>query len=366
LTNPSNGNLVQNADGTLTYTANLNFCGTDSFTYTIKDSSNAVSNAATVNLTIDPLNLEGGSGNDTLIGTACNNIINGNAGNDLIEGRADNDTLDGGAGFNDRLFGHGDNDIITDPDGVGTANGGTGTDTITVTFAPTWDNDTNPNNAPRSDGKIIGDYGNDLITLTMNKSNFFLNLKGDEPVSNTPQDGNDVVTLLGSYGNSVVDLGGGNDTFNGGVGSDNISGGNGNDLLLGSNGNDLLAGGAGADFLTGGNGADTFRYSSLSDSLLSGFDQITDLVLGTDKIDGPKAVSAANLAELGAVDSLTQADISAVLTSSSFVANGAATFTFGSQRFVALNDTAAGFSPTTDAILEITGFSGNINSLAII
>lgn len=40
--------------------------------------------------------------------------------------------------------------------------------------------------------------------------------------------------------------------------------------------------------------------------------------------------------------------------------------TSSSRRFVALNDGVAGFLETTDAIIEIAGFSGNINSLAIV
>ncbi|WP_414570071.1 bluetail domain-containing putative surface protein [Nostoc sp. CCY 9925] len=115
--------------------------------------------------------------------------------------------------------------------------------------------------------------------------------------------------------------------------------------------------------LTGGNGADTFRFA-LADSPLNNFDRITDLQIGTDIIDGPNAVSAANLAELGAVSGLTQTAISAVLTNSSFVANRAATFSFGSRTFVALNNDTAGFS-TSDAVIEITGFSGSLTSLAI-
>jgi serralysin len=59
-----------------------------------------------------------------------------------------------------------------------------------------------------------------------------------------------------------------------------------------------------------------------------------------------------------------------VLTSSVFAAQGAATFTLGSgtsqQTFVALNDNIAGFSALTDSIIEITGFSGNLNNLAVV
>lgn len=287
-TAPSNGSLVQNPNGTFTYTANLNFCGATSFTYTIKDAAGEVSNTATVEIVITPLNLEGSSGDDTLLGTACDNILNGNGGNDYIDGRDGNDTIDGGLGFNDRMFGGNGQDTIIDSDGILGAHGGEGNDTIAVNFAATWDNDNKSSTAPRSDGKITGGFGDDNITVTMNKSGFFLNMKGDEPTSNTPSDGNDTVTLLGTYSNAVVDLGGGNDIFNGGVGGDNISGGNGNDKLTsfggndqlaGQNGNDTLKGGVGNDKLTGGNDLDIFVLA-----VGEGTDTICDFVRGTDSI----------------------------------------------------------------------------------
>ncbi|MDZ8023157.1 MAG: VCBS domain-containing protein, partial [Nostoc sp. DedQUE11] len=102
--------------------------------------------------------------------------------------------------------------------------------------------------------------------------------------------GNGTDSLTGNDGPDYLDGGNGNDTLIGGLG---------NDILLGGgNGDDLLVGGAGADTLTGGLGADTFRFA-LSDSPLSNFDRITDLEINTDIIDGPTAVSAVNLAELG-------------------------------------------------------------------
>jgi uncharacterized protein len=158
----------------------------------------------------------------------------------------------------------------------------------------------------------------------------------------------------------------GDDNFNGGNGLDRLFGNGGNDTLLGGNGNDLLVGGSGADTLTGGNGKDTFRYVSLSDSSLTNFDRITDLQIGLDVIDGPTVVRAPNIAKLGAVGSLTQIDIGAMLAPGSFRANQAATFSLGSQTFLALNDGIAGFLSSSDAIIEITGFSGSLNNLAII
>ena len=48
---PANGTLTLNGNGTFTYTPNLNFVGTDSFTYTANDGS-AASNIATVTITV--------------------------------------------------------------------------------------------------------------------------------------------------------------------------------------------------------------------------------------------------------------------------------------------------------------------------
>ncbi|MGQ0591967.1 MAG: Ig-like domain-containing protein, partial [Gammaproteobacteria bacterium] len=52
---PANGTLTLNPDGSLTYTPNADFNGTDSFTYHANDGSSD-SNLATVTLTIDPVN----------------------------------------------------------------------------------------------------------------------------------------------------------------------------------------------------------------------------------------------------------------------------------------------------------------------
>ncbi|MBG1265067.1 putative Ig domain-containing protein [Nostoc sp. WHI] len=233
--------------------------------------------------------INGNDTNNNISGTANADNIYGFDGDDYLQGLAGNDLINGGTGKFDLMFGGAGDDTITDPDGILGAYGGTGNDTINVTFAVSWDNDTNSSNAPRSDGKITGGYGDDNITVTMNNSQFFINLKGDGP-TNSFQDGNDVITLLGSYQNAIVDLGGGNDTFVGGNGSDDVSGGagndtifgfGGNDRLVGNDGNDILAGGAGNDNLTGGSGQDFFSFSSLTGN---GIDSITDFNLVDDKI----------------------------------------------------------------------------------
>jgi hypothetical protein len=54
-TNPANGILVINTDGSFTYTPTANYNGNDSFTYTIRDVDND-EDTATVNITVNPQN----------------------------------------------------------------------------------------------------------------------------------------------------------------------------------------------------------------------------------------------------------------------------------------------------------------------
>jgi Ca2+-binding RTX toxin-like protein len=64
-TQPSNGSLIDNLDGTFTYTPNNNFNGNDSFTYTISDSNGGTA-TATVNITVAAVNDDPTAGNDSL------------------------------------------------------------------------------------------------------------------------------------------------------------------------------------------------------------------------------------------------------------------------------------------------------------
>jgi hypothetical protein len=132
----------------------------------------------------------------------------------------------------------------------------------------------------------------------------------------------------------------------------------------------LIKAGSGVDLLTGLAGSDVFRITSLGQSLLGAFDRITDFSIGADSLDGPSAVAAAEVAKLGSLTALSEAGLATVLTTTSFLADKAATFTFGSgsttRTFVALNDAVAGFQATGDALIEITGYVGDLRGLAVI
>jgi hypothetical protein len=175
--------------------------------------------------------------------------------------------------------------------------------------------------------------------------------------------------LIGYSGDNTFDASAftlGSVSLSGGGGNDTLLGGSYGDRLTGGFGDDLLTGGAGADTLTGNAGSDRFVLSSLADSVLAGFDVIRDLAISKDSLDGPNTVSAANIAHLGSVDSLTLTELQALLTDQAFIANGAATFTDSAGRtFLALNDGTDGYS-AADAIIEISGFSGNLTALAIV
>jgi hypothetical protein len=116
------------------------------------------------------------------------------------------------------------------------------------------------------------------------------------------------------------------------------------------------------DVLSGGADSDTFTYTNLQDGLWGGgstFERISDFVVGSDIFD--VSTVPASIQTLGATTALNTTSISKVLSSTAFVANGAATFTFtggGTTRtFIAFNDSTAGFQLGTDALVEITGFT---------
>lgn len=359
-----NGSILDDALPELGETLTLRLLGSSG--YTLSPQS-----VVTVQIQDDDLLLLGGtSGNDRLVGTAAVELINGNDGNDVIDGNGGSDFIFGDAGDDRILWNEGDGNDIVD--------GGEGSDRLVfnqsaqgalliVQSAP--ENtlqlfrdqptavDLQANNIERLDINVLQASQGVEIRDTSGTGVNLIRVNGAS--SNDNLNGAAATVSLQLFGNN------GNDTLTGGSSNDNLIGGSGNDALVGNSGNDILVGGTGADSLTGGAGVDTFRLA-LGDSLLANFDRILDLQIGRDRIDGPTAVTAANVAELGTVASLTAASIGSLLNTTTFGANLAATFSLGDRTFLALNDGTASFAASTDVLLEITGFSGNLSNLQIV
>ncbi|MDV3002970.1 MAG: hypothetical protein N5P05_004625 (plasmid) [Chroococcopsis gigantea SAG 12.99] len=305
-------------------------------------------------------NLTGSGFNDTLTGNSGANAINGGAGNDLIVGGAGADSLDGGTGVDtlaydtstvavnvnldtntatggdaagdvisniENLTGSGFNDTLTGNSGANAINGGAGNDLIVG-----------------GAGADSLDGGTGVDTLAYDTSTVAVNVN---LTTNTATGGDATGDVISNFENLTGS--GFNDTLTGNAG---------NNVLLGGLGNDSLTGAAGADTLTGGAGSDRFAYATLTDSLLTGFDAITDFnaTAGNDLFRVTTARSA--FTNAGAVVSLSATDITAKLTT--LGANAAAQFNFGTRIFVAINDATAGFSSSTDAIVEVTGLTGTL------
>jgi hypothetical protein len=143
-----------------------------------------------------------------------------------------------------------------------------------------------------------------------------------------------------------------------------------NQIIGDANANTLTATSA-KDVLTGLGGVDTFKFASLTSSTLTNFDRITDFSIGTDILDGPTALAAASINKLGTVSALSSTSISTLLTATTFLANRAATFSYAdpsgvSRSFIALNNATVGYQFSADAIIEITGYIGSLDSLRVI
>jgi Ca2+-binding RTX toxin-like protein len=276
-------NLVLNANG-----------GDDSFSAT----GNL---AALIKLTVD-----GGTGNDTLLGSNGNDLLTGGDGNDFIDGQQGNDVAFLGAGNDVFQWDPGDgSDTVEGQDGVDTMlfNGSAGAEAFDVSangervrFTRTLGSIVRDvNDVERLDLNALGGIdsltvnslvGTDLTTINANLGGTIGGTSGDaaaDTIIVNGTTGNDVIDVFGA-GSSVSVLGlyttvnitnsegandalvinglGGNDgitasTLPAGVIKLTLDGGTGNDTLLGSQGGDVFLGGEGNDFMFGDNGNDT-------------------------------------------------------------------------------------------------------------
>ncbi len=238
--------------------------------------------------------LNGGEGNDSLIGAAGFALLNGDAGNDTLVGNTGNDQLNGGAGGdslnggvgNDSLRGGDDSgDVLQGGAGNDLLDGGAGDDTIfeTVTGTSILTNTSLTGNGTDTvtgveAANLVGSNAAETIdasAFTVTGARVTLQgAPGNDTLIGTS--GNDL--FVGGTGNDIVKAGAGNDTLDGGFGNDGLSGASGNDSILGGDNDDTIYGGSGNDTVRGGNGNDTVIGGAGVDSV-EGND-------GTDKIAG--------------------------------------------------------------------------------
>ena len=257
--------------------------------------------AALVN--VENLTLTGAAANGT--GNAGNNVITGNTGNNILDGGLGTDTLIGGLGT-DTLIGGLGNDIYVVDSATDTITEGVNAGTDTIQSSVTFN-----------------------LAILPNIEN--LTLIGTAAINGAGNDGNNVITGNGA-----------------------------NNILHGGAGNDILTGGLGKDTLIGGFGVDRFDYRTLANSALGIFDVITDFNANAGNDLFLVSTARSVFSNVGSVTTLEATGIAAKLTATAFTANSAAQFTFGTRTFVAINDATAGFSATTDAIIEVTGLTGTL------
>jgi len=188
--------------------------------------------------------IDGGNGNDTIGGFAGNDSILGGQGDDRIDGGDDADIALGGLG-NDLIQGGNGDDHLSGENGADTLTGAAGADTML---------------GGTENDSLLGGIGNDSL------------LGGD---------GADTMGYLTASSAVTVDLvtgraigADGNDTLSG---IENVQGGGFADSILGDNSANILAGGDGADTILGGAGDDSVLGGNSSDRITGG--------AGSDTID---------------------------------------------------------------------------------
>ncbi|NNE86398.1 MAG: tandem-95 repeat protein [Alphaproteobacteria bacterium] len=145
VTQGANGSVVNNGDGTVTYTANADYNGADSFTYTIDD-GNGGTDTATVNVTVTAVNDGPIAVNDAPATTANTAVIVSVLTNDS-DPEGDTLTITGiTQGTNGTVVNNGDGTVTYTPNAsyvgadsftytIDDGNGGTDTATVNVTVS---------------------------------------------------------------------------------------------------------------------------------------------------------------------------------------------------------------------------------------
>ncbi len=341
----ADGTVVDNGDGTLTFTPNPGFTGDATIDYEITD-GNGGTDTATVTVSVTTGARDGivdgtaggdlidtsytgdpdgdmidandaiipgdapnddrvlaGDGNDTVLSGLGNDTIDADGGDDSVDGGVGNDVINGGAG-QDTLIGGNGNDNVSGDDGDDLiTTGGTDTPLPDRGYPGLYPADANPNNDLDT---VYGGAGNDTIS-TGDDRDLVYGGTGDDNIDGGIDDdtlwgdaGND--TIEGGEGADVIEAGDGDDLVYGGLnpsfpdainipdatdlrpdnGTDLIYGGAGNDTIFGMDDNDTIDGGAGDDLIDGGIDNDTITGGTGNDTITGG-EGLDNLAGGDDR-----------------------------------------------------------------------------------
>ncbi|MBD1863620.1 S-layer family protein [Trichocoleus sp. FACHB-46] len=232
-TNVANGVLIDNGDGSFSYSPNFGFTGADGFSYIISD-GNGNTSQASVTISV-------GNGSGEGLGS--------------INGTPNDDTLPGTNG-NDTIYGYGGNDTISPGLGYDYVDGGEGEDTLIIDYS----------SLDSMSGYSYG-YGSGYYSGYSYSGNGYSNISFSniERFNITGTANNDY--LYGAELNDILNGNDGDDEIYGGGGADILNGGNGNDTIYGGDGDDTINGGIGNDVIFSGNGADTIDGGAGDDAL---------------------------------------------------------------------------------------------------
>lgn len=201
------------------------------------------------------VSLYGGTGDDSIIGSAAGDFIDGGHDDDLLAGDRGNDVIVGGFG-DDRIAGGEGNDVIDGGDNSDIVHGEEGNDTIHGGGGNDflWGDRYNEDNAAAGGNDLMeGGAGNDQL----------IGGGGDDYLSG----GDEIDMVIGGEGNDLIFGGQGADELQGGAGNDGLHGDAGDDKLWGQDGGDYLSGGNGTDQLVGGEGNDSLDGGADNDTL---------------------------------------------------------------------------------------------------
>ena len=305
------------------------------------DSFSATGNlAALIGVTVD-----GGTGNDTILGSNGADLLLGGDGNDFIDGQQGNDTALLGAGDDVFQWDPGDgSDVVEGQAGIDTllfngsagaeifalsANGGRalftrnlgnivmdindvehidvnalgGTDAMTVNDLSGTDVTQVNINLAGTIGGTTGDAAVDIVTVNGTNSGDIIDVVGagtsasvvglSAAVNITASEGaNDALGINGGGGNDRISAA----TLPAGVTNLTLDGAAGDDILLGGAGADRLLGGDGNDFVDGNRGDDTAFLGAGDDVFQWDPGDGNDIIEGQDGVDRMD-FNGANIAE---------------------------------------------------------------------